>query len=374
MIRSKSIVGLLMAGLLTFSVIPVCGCAQESNTAKADSAGAAATTTDSAGTAAATADSAGATATTTDSAGAAATTAATDNSGTAGTQAAQAETRKVYEHDPMENPKAARDIIVNPKAVYGYSPSPESVRLKEFVDALDWTDPTQVAEARAKRIEYHEQEDELYEMLEKMLSEGKSNEEIARALSKRRNELRLEAYKDDPEGLARVKRSNKETYGDENGPSIESLYEKYGSWEKIIEKALSSNPGMDACLGLYDDYYYTYKLEDSATADPDHADPGDGTDTGATTGEAQAADAGATASEAQAADTGATSSDAQTADAEGSKAVTHKVVDGDSLWNLAYKYYKDGSKWKLIYDANKDKISDPEKLTLGTELTIPADQ
>ena len=356
MIRSKSIVGLLMAGLLTFSVIPVCGCAQESNTAKADSAGAAATT------------------------------AATDNSGTAGTQAAQAETRKVYEHDPMENPKAARDIIVNPKAVYGYSPSPESVRLKEFVDALDWTDPTQVAEARAKRIEYHEQEDELYEMLEKMLSEGKSNEEIARALSKRRNELRLEAYKDDPEGLARVKRSNKETYGDENGPSIESLYEKYGSWEKIIEKALSSNPGMDACLGLYDDYYYTYKLEDSATADPDHADPGDGTDTGATTGEAQAADAGATASEAQAADagataseaqaadTGATSSDAQTADAEGSKAVTHKVVDGDSLWNLAYKYYKDGSKWKLIYDANKDKISDPEKLTLGTELTIPADQ
>ena len=53
MIRSKSIVGLLMAGLLTFSVIPVCGCAQESNTAKADSAGAAATTaaTDNSGTA-----------------------------------------------------------------------------------------------------------------------------------------------------------------------------------------------------------------------------------------------------------------------------------------------------------------------------------
>ena len=33
---------------------------------------------------------------------------------------------------------------------------------------------------------------------------------------------------------------------------------KYGSWVTVIDKALSPNPGMDACLGLYDKYYDTY--------------------------------------------------------------------------------------------------------------------
>ena len=42
------------------------------------------------------------------------------------------------------------------------------------------------------------------------------------------------------------------------GPSVDSLYEKYGAWQTVLEKALSTNMGMDACLGLYDEYYYTY--------------------------------------------------------------------------------------------------------------------
>ena len=32
-------------------------------------------------------------------------------------------TRFKYEHNPMDNPKAARDIIENPDAVYGFSPN-----------------------------------------------------------------------------------------------------------------------------------------------------------------------------------------------------------------------------------------------------------
>ena len=32
--------------------------------------------------------------------------------------------KSCYIHDPMENPKAAADIIVDPDAVYGYSPNP----------------------------------------------------------------------------------------------------------------------------------------------------------------------------------------------------------------------------------------------------------
>lgn len=167
-----------------------------------------------------------------------------------------------YEHDPRENPNAMKDIIENPDAIYGFSPSPESDRLKEYVDAIDWTNPEQVAEAKAQREEYHASMSELYQMIEDMLGEGKDVEEIARAVSQRRNELRLEAYKDDPEGLEIAKKSNLETYGNENGPTADSLYEKYGSWQTVLEKALGTNPGMDACLGLYDEYYDIYDIED----------------------------------------------------------------------------------------------------------------
>ena len=111
-----------------------------------------------------------------------------------------------YEHDPMENPKAAEDIIVDPNAVYGYSPNPDSARLGPFAD-YDWSDEEFVAKNRADRIAYHEQFDELHTMTNQMTEEGYSIEEIARAVSTRRNEIRLEAYKDDPEGLEKVKKA-----------------------------------------------------------------------------------------------------------------------------------------------------------------------
>lgn len=166
-----------------------------------------------------------------------------------------------YIHDPGDNPAAMKDIVVNPDAVYGFSPNPDSVRLGEFADAMDWTDPKQVAEARRQREEYLESFSELYRMIEDMLGKGCSVEEIARAVSKRRNEIRLEAHKDDPDGLEAVRKSNLEAYGHEEGPEADELLEKYGSWQMVLEKALSTNAGMDACLGFYDEYYYTYDIE-----------------------------------------------------------------------------------------------------------------
>lgn len=147
-----------------------------------------------------------------------------------------------YIHNPMDNPKTAADIIEDPAAVYGYRPNPDSVRLGEFANAIDWTDEKQVAEAREQRAAYHAKNEELYKMIDKLSAEGKTTEEIARTVSKRRNELRLEAYNGDPEGLARVKKSNLDTYGNENGPTADSLYEKYGSWQTVLEKALSTMP------------------------------------------------------------------------------------------------------------------------------------
>ena len=146
-------------------------------------------------------------------------------------------------------------------AVYGYSPNPDSTRLGAYADAIDWTDETQVAEAREIRATYHAANQEQYQIIEEGLNNGDSLETIARTVSTRRNEIRLEACADDPEGLALVKQSNLDTYGDENGPTPDYLYEKYGSWQTVIEKACSTNAGMDACLGFYDEYYYTYGLE-----------------------------------------------------------------------------------------------------------------
>ena len=49
----------------------------------------------------------------------------------------------------------------------------------------------------------------------------------------------------------------------------------------------------------------------------------------------------------------------------------HVVVSGDSLYELAWTYYDDGSKWKAIKDANPGKVKGKNGLSLGTELVIP---
>lgn len=162
-----------------------------------------------------------------------------------------------YVHDPRLNPACMADVVVDTNAVYGFSPRPDGGRLSSYAE-FDWSDEELIASAREERIAYHESMRELYEMTAQMEAEGKEIEEIARAVSHRRNELRLEAYVDNPEGLEAAKASNLANYGNEFGPTADSLFEKYGKWETVLEKAFSTNSGMDACLGLYDDYYSLY--------------------------------------------------------------------------------------------------------------------
>ena len=162
-----------------------------------------------------------------------------------------------YVHDPRENPAAMADIIENANAVYGFSPDPESQRLGSYAE-YDWTDPEFVAKAQKDRRAYHESMDSMTDILYRMRDEGASIEEMARAVSEERNRLRLESYKDDSEGLAEVRESNLKTYGHEDGPTPDELFEKYGSWTVVMQKAFSPNMGMDACCGLYDEYYRLY--------------------------------------------------------------------------------------------------------------------
>ena len=50
---------------------------------------------------------------------------------------------------------------------------------------------------------------------------------------------------------------------------------------------------------------------------------------------------------------------------------TYTVVKGDCLWNIAKKYYGDGSQWNKIYDANTGKIANPNLIYPGQVFGIP---
>ena len=161
-----------------------------------------------------------------------------------------------YVHDPRDNPSAMADIVEDEKAIYGFRPS-ENGSLSMYASG-DWSNPVWVESGRKERIDYHNSLESMYQILNQMMEDGEDIETIARTISAKRNELRLEAYKDDPEGLEALKQRNLEKYGHEEGPLPDELYQTYGSWEKVLSKAFSTNSGMDACLGLYDTYYKLY--------------------------------------------------------------------------------------------------------------------
>ena len=96
------------------------------------------------------------------------------------------------------------------------------------------------------------------DILYAMRADGATIEEMARAVSEERNRLRIASYADDPDGLEKLKQSNLENYGHEEGPTPDELFEKYGSWQMVLQKSFSTNMGMDACCGLYDEYYQLY--------------------------------------------------------------------------------------------------------------------
>ena len=50
---------------------------------------------------------------------------------------------------------------------------------------------------------------------------------------------------------------------------------------------------------------------------------------------------------------------------------TYVVVKGDSLSKIAKRVYGDANKWRTIYEANKDLITDPDLIYPGQELQIP---
>ncbi len=50
---------------------------------------------------------------------------------------------------------------------------------------------------------------------------------------------------------------------------------------------------------------------------------------------------------------------------------TYTVEPGDSLWKIAQGAYGHGNQWQKIYEANKDRIKNPDKIDPGQTLVIP---
>jgi nucleoid-associated protein YgaU len=68
-----------------------------------------------------------------------------------------------------------------------------------------------------------------------------------------------------------------------------------------------------------------------------------------------------------------TGGDAQESPATGPvEAVTYTVQKDDTLQKIAKKFYDSYGKWTKIYEANKEKIKNPNFVKPGTVLTIPA--
>ncbi len=49
----------------------------------------------------------------------------------------------------------------------------------------------------------------------------------------------------------------------------------------------------------------------------------------------------------------------------------HDVASGDSLSKLAARYYGDGTQWMRIFEANRNVLTDPDRIKIGQKLRIP---
>ena len=50
---------------------------------------------------------------------------------------------------------------------------------------------------------------------------------------------------------------------------------------------------------------------------------------------------------------------------------TYTVVGGDTLSGIAKQFYNDGNQWPRIFDANRDILSNPDRINPGQHLRIP---
>jgi nucleoid-associated protein YgaU len=51
----------------------------------------------------------------------------------------------------------------------------------------------------------------------------------------------------------------------------------------------------------------------------------------------------------------------------------YQIKKGDTLWKIANQFYGDGSKYKTIFEENREVIKDPDKIFEGQKIRIPVE-
>lgn len=144
-------------------------------------------------------------------------------------------------------PTVPKDLVADASGVYGYVPKP-GTQFASSPPWPDWTDPTQVASARAVRLDYHKGLAEESAWVDGMRQKGVADEDIARELVDIRNKTRMSKYTEDK--LPMLYERNEREYGNKFGPTYESLLDKYGSADEVIKAGTRSNANMDVLTGI----------------------------------------------------------------------------------------------------------------------------
>lgn len=63
---------------------------------------------------------------------------------------------------------------------------------------------------------------------------------------------------------------------------------------------------------------------------------------------------------------------AAAAQSSGSFGRSYTVKSGDTLSGIAQQFYGDAGKYNKIFEANRDKLNNPDQIRPGQELVIPA--
>jgi hypothetical protein len=84
-----------------------------------------------------------------------------------------------------------------------------------------------------------------------MREAGASDEDIARTLNGLRNQAKVVTRAlMNPDDVPALEARNMAKYGDPIGPSADYLFERYGSWQSVIDAAYRTDPATNAPLGL----------------------------------------------------------------------------------------------------------------------------
>ncbi len=118
--------------------------------------------------------------------------------------------------------------------------------------------PIKVEGYRLERIDYHNRnEGAAAEIVSNMSKNGATNDDIAREICNYRNQSRINAYIDSNGNITNINGYNAALERAKIN-SYENLIAGGKTPEQIIKSATKGNPAMDACTGLYDDYFDSY--------------------------------------------------------------------------------------------------------------------